>query len=324
MLDMTGLINTVITMTLLIGIGFFSAKIGVITEAASKNYSSLIVTICQAFLMVTSLITSTAVGYTFDTLFQGLIIVAISAAIHAFCIIVSQIVTIGIKNVDEKQMTRYCMVFSNNAFTGFPILNAVFGAKGVFWATFYCVFFNILVWTWGIFVLSRANKSIKMCLKNTVFNIGTISVAIGLVLYIAYIVFPNFRLPESVTGAMTYMSGLCTPITMLICGASISRMKPKQLLLNPKIYFLCAVKLIAIPLCVGFVVKGILVLFNLTGDFANCMVLFSALMAGLPTAASSTAFAEKYDVAPSYTAACVGMTTIVSMATIPLTVLIFK
>lgn len=52
------------------------------------------------------------------------------------------------------------------------------------------------------------------------------------------------------------------------------------------------------------------------------MSLFAAIMAGLPTAANATMFAELYDIDPQYSAQTVGIMTLLAVGTIPLLVYI--
>lgn len=305
--SLTALINTTATMLLLMIVGFTAAKLKVIDETASKKLSSLIVNVGQPFLMVSSLVES---EFSIENLKTGAAVIAIAACVHLIAIIISQGVTVGFKNVKQKQISRYGMVFANNAFYGFPVLRAIFGETGVFWGSFYCVVFNLLCWTWGIFVLSRANKEIKTSPRNLFLNIGTLSVLLGLILYVT-------RCPvhASIKSALSYVGGLCTPITMLLCGAALSRIPFKRLFTTGGAYLTCFIKLIVIPMAVG----GLAALVGLEPK----MILFAAVMAGMPTAAVTEAFAEKYEIVPEYASVCVGMSALLSVATIPLIVLIF-
>lgn len=318
------LINTTLTMLLLMAVGFAAAKAKVIDRTAAKKLSSLIVNVGQPFLMVSSLVNA---EFSVDNLKTGGFVILIAASVHLIAIIVSQGITAGFKNVKERQISRYAMVFANNAFYGFPILKAVFGDVGVFWGSFYCVVFNLLCWTWGIFTLSRANKEIKTSPRSLFLNIGTLSVILGVILYVARVPIsgaingagsftPALKLiAGAVKSALSYVGGLCTPISMLLVGAAISRTPFKKLFTQPSAYLVCAVKLVVLPLIVG----GLAKLIGLSSE----MVLFSAIMAGMPTAAVTEAFAEKYDIVPEYASTCVGMTALLSVATVPLIVLLF-
>jgi len=306
--EFNAIINTTVTMLILMAIGFAASKFRVIDETASKNLSALIVNVGQPFLMVSSLVNA---EFSIENLKTGAGVIAIAAAVHLIAILISQGVTAGFKNTNEKQITRYGMVFANNAFYGFPILKAVFGDVGVFWGSFYCVVFNLLCWTWGIFVISRANKEIRTSPRKLFLNIGTLSVLLGVVLYVT-----RCEVHESVRSALSYAGGLCTPISMLLVGAALSRLSFKKMFASGGVYLTCLIKLVVLPLVCG----GLAKLIGLPQE----MVLFSAIMAGMPTAAVTEAFAEKYDVAPGYASTLVGMTALLSVATVPLVVLIFK
>ena len=306
--EMSVLINTTVTMLILMAVGFTASNAKVIDGTASKKLSSLIVNVGQPFLMVSSMVNA---EFSTDNLKSGALVIVIAAAVHLIAILISQGITVGFKNIKERQISRYGMVFANNAFYGFPVLQAVFGDKGVFWGSFYCVVFNLLCWTWGIFVLSRANPEIKTSPRNLFLNIGTLSVILGLILYVTRV-----PVPSAIKSALSYVGGLCTPISMLLVGAAISRTPVKKLFASGSAYLTCFVKLILIPLVVGTIAKLI--------GLAPEMALFAAIMAGMPTAAVTEAFAEKFDVVPEYASVCVGMSALLSVGTIPLIVMIFK
>lgn len=304
--DIWVLISTTLTMLILICIGYFSAKKGLLDEKFSKKLSSLIVYICQPALLVGSLMN---VGYSKEMLVKGGMIVLLSAGVHLMNVLVALGFSAPIKDINERTVISYSVTFSNCAFFGFPVLKSVFGDEGVFWGSFYCIVFNILVWTWGMFTLSRANREIKMNPRKMFVNFGTVPCAIGIVLYITQM---SDKLPKPITLSLDYLSGLCTPISMLIIGALLARLPLKKVFFSPKSYYLCLVKLVILPAIVAIV----LALAGLSKD----LVCFGALMAGFPVAATSSAFSEKYSIAPEFSSVCVGLSTILSVATVPIIV----
>lgn len=305
-LDVNVLLSTTATMLLLICVGYGSAKGGLLNEAFSKKLSTLIINICQPALMVSSLLD---VEYSKANLVKGASIVLLSAGVHFVNILVSLGSSSLLKNKNERTVFSYATTFSNCAFFGFPVLRSVFGPQGVFWGAFYCIIFNILVWTWGMFVLSRSNKSIKMNIRKTVCNLGTIPCVIGILLYVTRL---SEKLPTPVTGALSYISGLCTPISMLIIGALLARLPLKKVFLMPQAYYFCFVKLLVLPSIVALVAALV--------GLDKTMVCFAALMAGFPTAATGSAFSERYDIAPEYSSVCVGLSTVLSVGSVPLIV----
>ena len=112
-----------------------------------------------------------------------------------------------------------------------------------------------------------------------------------------------------------YLGGLCTPISLLVLGGVLTTLPLKKLFTNWKIYYVCFIKLIVFPLIVYVIAKYVLCL----GDE---MSMFTMIMSGLPTASLTNMFAELYDIEPGYAATSVGMTTVFSVATLPLIVYI--
>ena len=181
----------------------------------------------------------------------------------------------------------------------------MFGDVGVFWGSFYVIVFNIVTWTYGMYILGRARSSIKINFVKMIWNYGTTPCLIGLALFIFRV-----KLPSPVLSAMIYLGSLCTPISMLIVGSLLATIPFKKLFSTPKIYYSCAIRLIIIPLIVILIGKAV--------GLGRDMLLFSAIMACVPTAANSAMFAERYDLETVYAAHVVGMSTLLSAATIPL------
>lgn len=59
---------------------------------------------------------------------------------------------------------RFATTFSNAAYMGFPLIQAMYGSEGVLYASVYVTVFNILLWTVGIVYVSES-MSFKELLK---------------------------------------------------------------------------------------------------------------------------------------------------------------
>ncbi len=300
-MNLTISINTVTTMFLLIVAGYITRKTNIIDKTASKKLSNIIVSIAMPFLMISSLLN---VEYSVENLKKGLLMILISAVIHAIAALVAFAGSRPLKDIRERQIFQYSEVFENAAFYGFPVLRAILGPIGVFYGAFYCITFNILTWTYGMFLLSRADSSIKMSPKKMFLNFGTIPALIGLALY-------AFRidLPVPVISTADYLAGMSTPVSMLIIGGLLADLPAKKLFTNIKVYWLCTCKLVLLPLVCGTLAY----LSPLPNDIAQ----FCTLIAGMPVASTAAVFAERHDIKPRYAALCVGISTLISVFTIP-------
>lgn len=303
-MNMSGLINIVACLFLLMVVGYAARKLGIIDNALSKGLSKLIIRIGQPFLIINSL---TKTAYSAEDLRTGLIVLGLGFALHLFMAIYAYFACRPIRDLDERKLSEFSLVFTNCGFIGFPILESLLGPEGLFWGAFFFVSFHVLTWTWGLLILARGRSDIRPKLKNILFNFGTVPCAIGLAIYLARIPLPAFV--QSFTG---YLAALCTPISVLITGALLATMPIKSFFTTRSLYLNCLHKLFIIPLLVCLIMH----LCGIPDEYT----LFATIIAALPSAAVVTMFGELYDIKPSYAALTVGVTSVLSVLTLPCTI----
>lgn len=113
---------------------------------------------------------------------------------------------------------------------GFPLIQALFGAEGLLYASAYVTVFNILLWTVGYAMVSgkvRPGEVLHSILTTPVLW----SVLLGLPLY-------PFRVnvPELIRQPLQLVDNMNTPLSMIITGMLIAGSKPEKLLGNREIY----------------------------------------------------------------------------------------
>lgn len=302
---------TVITMFIILAVGYFLGKKNIIDRIASKNLSKLIVMVGQPALIINSIINK---PYSTENLTLSLTSLGLGLTMHLLMSVIAYFVCIKIKDLDERKITEFAMIFGNIGFLGIPVLGALFPENGAFVASFFVVSFNILLWVIGLGIIARKRDDIKLTAKKIFINKGTIPSIIGFLIFLIPAVFPKFVLPSFATMSISYLASLCTPISMLIIGVLLSTRTLKQIFGSVKVYYLCAFKLILTPLifCITLKLLG----------FSDFWVLFITACSAMPSASSTSMFAELYDTAPEYSAQCVGTSTLLSLATMPVLILI--
>lgn len=301
------LIRILIVLFLMLMVGFFARKKGIIDTAASKKLSALIVNIGQPAMIMNPLF---KVDFEKNAAIDGLTMFLIGIGVHVFCCVFAFFAVKIFKDPDERKISEFSIIFANAGFIGFPILNSVFGDIGTFWGCFYIVAFHLFVWTWGMMILARGREDIKMTVKKALVNLGTVPCAIGVAFYLltAFV-----EIPSGVRGVIVdcsgYLTNLCTPISVLIVGSLLATRSFKQIFMDKKVYFTCLCRLILIPVCVCLIAKVI----GLSDD----MVLFAALISALPSATNVTMFAELYEIVPGYAAQAVGVSSLFTFITLP-------
>ena len=320
-LDLTPFFHTIIAMFVLLIVGFVAGKTKIIDSVASKKLSALIIKVGQPALIIYSLVKvidkdmqpSEALGMVklgMQTLLFGF-------AVHGAMAVVAFLVCLRFKNIDERKLTEFCMIFGNVGFLGIPVLEALIGPDGAFMGAFFVVSFNVVLWTWGICILARRRSDIRLTPRKLL-NFGTVPCLIGFIFFLVIIFIkwklaPGFELPLFVQKSFEFTSSLCTPISMLIIGALLSTRTLKQVFCSGKIYLLCLIKLILLPLAVCLFLK-------LVG--LDNWIIFAAAVISMPSATTVTMLAELYDINPGYSAQAVGTTSLFSVATMPIVMII--
>lgn len=306
-MNYTSFINTILALFIMLAIGFLAGRTKIIDSPTSKKLSEILIKISQPALIISSL---TSVKYSKETLELAALTFIFGFILHAFLALIAYLACIRVKNLNEQKIMKLLIIFGNTGFIGIPLLSSLIGDIGAFMASFMVSSFNILLWTLGIAILSKDRDDIKLTLRKTLINRGTVPSLIGFLIFVAPAFIPSFTLPAFASSAISSLASLCTPVSLMIIGALLSTRTPRQILGSPKIYYVCAFKLVIIPLAVCVITKLL--------GFSDVWIIFATAISAMPCATSTTMFAETYDITPSFAAQGAGTSTLFSVATMPM------
>ena len=304
----------VITLFLILFAGVIARKAGIIDWGATKKLSAFLLNVTQPLLIITSF----QIDFNAEKLKNGLAIVVLSVIIHIFMAAAAFFIYKPIKNTGQKNIYEMATIFCNCAFLGYPVLKVIFGDElGVFYGTFYCIFFNVFIWTYGVYLMSGKNKTdkadktdngggkIKFPMSKIFLNMGIISSVIGIIIFISGIKLPTVLYDSSkMIGDMTF------PLSMIIIGSLISDIKLKDMFLFARNYYYIFIKLLFMPLFVAAVCYLL--------KLPALLIYMGALMTAMPSGANVGIFAETYGADSKLAAITVGLSTLLSIGSIPL------
>ncbi|MBQ5390080.1 MAG: AEC family transporter, partial [Clostridia bacterium] len=125
--------KAVISLLILMMIGFYASKTGIIDEPMSKKLSKLTVNIAQPFMLFNALVN---VEYSRDNLMAGLSILGIGMLSHAILALFAFLAAHYVRRDKvERILTEYSLTFVNAGFMGFPVLQSIFGSDGIFYGS---------------------------------------------------------------------------------------------------------------------------------------------------------------------------------------------
>lgn len=284
---------------ILIALGFFSGKAGLINEAGAKHLTNIVLYLATPCIMVQSF---QKVGYSPSLIFN--------LGISTLCAVLIQVLSVFLsraifrdKNMSRRVVMRFSAVFSNCGFMSLPLQQAILGDEGVFYGTVFVAVFNIIVWSYGLVDMSGDRSNFN--LKNIILNPGIIGAVVAASLF-----FLQIHLPYILLTPIQYIAGLNTPVPMLVIGFYLTRFKFKESLRDLGIYAVSAVRLLIIPLASLFIMK----LLGVDGNIVtSCTIAASA-----PVAATTTMFAAKFDRDVDLSVGLVSSTTLLSIITMPI------
>ena len=158
----------VATLFVIMAVGFLCRKLGIIDDAASKRLSKLILMVGQPAMLINSLASA---EYNESNLKMAIIMIVLGFAFHFLLALLSFLFALPLKkNLDEQKLSEFGLMFTNCAFIGFPIFEALLGPTGLFMASFLCISFNMLIWTWGLGIIGRGRDYIKLSHKKIFLN----------------------------------------------------------------------------------------------------------------------------------------------------------
>ncbi|WP_069999492.1 AEC family transporter [Cellulosilyticum sp. I15G10I2] len=215
-------------------IGYFIKKYKVLNEQIISVLRNLIINVTIPLILFTSF-------YKINFLKEGpslLVMIAGVFIYYGLTFVIGWV--IERRNLLSKAaipVVRYCTMFGNVVFWGYPICYALFGDEGIVHATLFVVIQNILKWSVGVsfFKHNREKHSLEI-------NLSIMAMAIGLVANITQIQIPVFALRT-----IDKLGDITIPMGLIITGTSLYASTNRKWLRDSALWIIVVIKCIAVP-----------------------------------------------------------------------------
>ena len=291
----------VLILYLIAAIGFIADKTKIFIQADGKRLVDLLFNLILPFAIINSF---RSMERTPEHI-KGLVIAFLLALLTHLLGIGISALTFKKRSIAQRGIYHYAITFSNAAFLALPLAESVVGEEGVFYCSCYVAVFNIFAFTYGINQIS--GKTAKINVKNLIFNPGSISVIIGIPLFLLQ---PN--LPVFVTDVMQRVGACNSPMAMIVFGTFLANCNFKNIFVKKEIYFVSLLRLVVVPVIMLFVFK----LIGVSGNMLTALTI----SASAPVATNTAMYAAKYDNDTALSSELVGQTSVLSVITMPVIV----
>jgi len=305
-------VNATLPIIIMVAIGYFLKKIGLVDVLLAKKMNTLVFRVflpAMLFLNVYSIDSSMNIG-------AGYIVFGCLGAVLIFAVALI-IVPLISKKGDVKAVLTQAFFRSNYALIGIPLAESLYGAEGVAVAALLSAFsiplFNVLAVLSFSFFCGSEKPSAKSILLGIVKNPLIISIALGGIFLGLKTVFVNNGVQFALENfpplykVLTQLSGVATPIALVSLGAQFEFVDAKEF--RREIFLCVAVRNVLAPTILMALAYFIGVFSG--AHFASFVALFAT-----PIAVSSVPMAQELGGHSRLAGQLVIWTTLVSSVTI--------
>ncbi len=335
-LIVTKLIFNVAILFIMMVPGIIIKKTGMISDGFGKGISNLVLNIAQPSLILFAYLNCDDR----DILKDSLVILLLSFIVHIIFSVVAM--SLFKKYPDgKKRLLRLMTIFSNAAFMGIPLISAIYAGtplagRATIYASIYNITFNLFLWSLGVHICTSerddnrdgvldpeivAKKKASSPLK-ALYHPATIAAVLGIIalaLDLKHTAPAVFGEESIINDSLEMLRGLVAPLSMVVIGIRLADMNFGGFFNDTGMYLCLALRHIILPV----VVIGVSALLMVIGlPISDDVFYVNLILAATPAASSATMFAEKFDCDAAYASRTVAASTIISIATMPIILLL--
>ncbi len=293
--------NQSLILFLLMAAGFAAGKAGVLKQETVRSLSRFLMDFTLPALILMSMQTPFSPELR-DRAFR---LLGVSAAVYGLSFPLAYAATALYRRADgpELGVHRFAMCFSNVAFMGFPVAEAVLGRESLFMVSIYNIPFQVLAFSVGAVIVSGGGRA-RLERAKPLLNPAILAALAGFCLFLF-----SVRIPDPLRSALELTGSMTTPLAMAIIGATLAGTGLGGMLGNPRLWATTAYRLVLHPL----IVLGLARLAGLDG----LELAVPVLIASMPVAANTTILANVYGGDAPTSGALVFVSTLLSLFSIP-------
>lgn len=285
-------------MFLMILIGAGMRKIQIVTTEGRRSMTNLVV----------NLILPSNILYAFSkadaSAFRSmLVVVAMAFLIQLAWYLLSRVLWRGMDE-SRRGVMRYAFQFSNCGYLGNPVIEGLYGAPGLVYASVFLLPVRLFMWSVGLECFQKGAGNLRKTIERALTHPCVVATILGVV----WMFFP-VGLPDFLYNTISGFNQCLTPMTMLVIGFIMAETDLKKMFCKD-LFVITVLRLLLQPLAVLAACR----LLNLETLVAEVVTV----LVSMPVANTTALLASQHDCDYTFASNVVVFTTLVSMITIPL------
>ena len=300
-MSLSSLLPAMAVLFLIIAVGYAAGKLRIFPDNAAQTLAQLVINVTNPCMVLY------AVLGTERLLSSGEVFLLTGIALGLFALLIPLgILLSGLLRCpkEERNVYRFFCTMRNLGFLGFPVVSALYGPNAVFYASIFNLVMQLVTYTYGeaLFRPGFSRRSISWK------SFCTPMILASLLAYVLY--FTDFRAPEILVSVIGSLSGVTSPLAMLVIGITLSKVPLRRVFTNWRLYAHELIRLALVPLALWALLRGFV---------GNPLILgVAVVMCAMPAGTTTALFAARYRVQEELAASAVFLSTLLSLATIPL------
>ncbi len=303
---------------LIIVIGYLTCKRGIFGKEARIQVTKLVLNVAIPGITLSSVLNQDSLPDASQIL--GLFAVALSSY---FVLVLAAFVVprlIGASR-EQKGIYQFMVTFANVGFIGYPVTQAIFGDRAVFYTCVFNLPFNFLVYSIGaIFIQKSAALSAGKdgdTMERAAISLKTFLTPCLISAVLAILLaFTGWKAPAMIGETCEMLGNITTPAALMIIGSSLAEMPVREMFSNGRVYLFAAFRLLLLPLLVYVIYR------NFVTD--TLLLGVCVIISAMPVATNGTMLCLQYKADEKLMAQGTFITTLASMVTIPLLAMLFQ
>jgi len=302
LLSSSEIIERVLIILSLSFFGIFGRRLGFIKDEAKQSLANVVINITLPPLIFVSMLSDESYEQLSAVIFTPLISFILIIIGMVFISLLGRCLSIP---KDRSGTFIILSTMPNSAFIGFPVILSLLGKKGLGYAVLYDLGSTVAFFSIAIMIL-KGNRIIGEWWRGLL-NLPLFALILGLLVN-RYVI----EIPAVVIEPLQIMGNATIPLAMLLMGYMIGGVKFHRKFINLELIGVCIIKLLIYPIFAAIIIS------HLKLDTVLRAVII--IEAAMPSMASSTVLVQKYGGDEQFAATGTFITTILSVATIPLMV----
>lgn len=296
-MDFTGLFEMQGMLFSVMILGLILKRAGIVDDHGKSLLTDLVINVT----LPASILKSFQMEFNSQILRSCLVIGVVAVLIQIGAYLLGMVLYPGFQD-DRKKVLQYATICSNAGILGNPIAEGIFGGLGLLYASIYVIPQRVFMWSVGLTYFTEAPDT-RTLVKKVLTHPCILSVFLGFLIMVFQIPLPGFLslTVKNVANANTFLA-------MMLVGTILAEVPLKTLPERATIYY-SFVRLFLVPF---LVLLGCRI-----GQVDSLVTGVSVVLSGMPAASVTAVMAAKYGKDEVFATKCVVLTTLLSMATVP-------